>query len=86
MYVEVALTLPLPHRVLQIPATALMNDAHGLRVAVVDADDKLHIVPVVVERDTGATYDIASGISAGDRVVKLGTPELAEGRPVVVAK
>ena len=35
MYAQVALTLPTPHRVFEIPATALLNDASGLRVAVV---------------------------------------------------
>ena len=29
MYVQVALTLPVPHRVLEIPATALYSDAQG---------------------------------------------------------
>ena len=62
MYAEVALTLPSPHRVFEIPATALMSDAHGSRVAVVDAESKIHLVPVVVERDTGPTVEIASGL------------------------
>ena len=35
MYAQVSLTLPTPHRVLAIPATALMTDAGGVRVAVV---------------------------------------------------
>jgi RND family efflux transporter MFP subunit len=86
MYAEVALTLPLSHRVLVIPSTAIMNDAKGQRVAVVGPDDTLHIAPVVVERDNGATIDIASGIADGARVVKLGSTELVEGRAVVVAK
>lgn len=85
MYAQVALTLPSPHRVYEIPATAVMNDAKGMRVAVVTSENKLRMVPVVVERDTGATMEIATGISDADRVVKLGSAELVEGRAVVVA-
>ncbi|MEI9950501.1 MAG: efflux RND transporter periplasmic adaptor subunit [Pseudomonadota bacterium] len=64
MYAEVALTLPSSHRVFEVPATALLNDAKGLRVALVDAEDKLRLTPVVVERDTGATVQVSSGLSA----------------------
>jgi len=85
MYAEVALTLPLAHRVMQIPATALMNDAGGARVGVVDAGDRVRLVPVVVERDNGATIDVASGLSGGERLIVLATPDLVDGREVVVA-
>ena len=85
MYATVALTLPSPHRVFELPATAVMNDAKGLRVAVVDADNKIHLVTVVVERDTGPTIELATGIADGDRVVKLGSAELVEGRQVEIA-
>ena len=56
MYAEVALTLPSPHAVFELPSTALMNDASGLRVASVDDDSKIHLVPVVVERDEGREH------------------------------
>lgn len=84
MYAQVALTLPSPHRVYEIPSTAVMNDAKGMRVAVVTPENKIHLVPVVVERDTGPTMEIATGIGDTDRVVKLGSAELAEGRPVEI--
>ncbi len=88
MYVQVALTLPSPHKVLSVPATALINDANGLRVAVVEAregHDRIHLVTVLVERDTGPAIEIASGLSPDDRVVKLPSAELTEGREVEVA-
>jgi membrane fusion protein (multidrug efflux system) len=86
MYAQVALTLPTPHRVLEIPATALVNDAKGVRVATVSSAGTIHLVPVVVERDTGATIEIASGLDGTERVVKLASVELVEGRAVEVAK
>lgn len=84
MYAQVALTLPSPHRVWELPATAIMTDAKGVRVAIVDGS-KLHLVPVTIERDNGATMDIATGLREGDKVVKLGSSELIEGRSVDVA-
>src|SRR5207253_1443763 len=41
MYVRVSLALPTPHRLYEIPATALYTDGQGVRVAVVDAQNKL---------------------------------------------
>ena len=82
MYAEVALTLPAPHRVFELPATALMVDAKGQRVALVDAESKIHLVPVVLERDTGATVEVASGLTGTERVAKIGSAAFTEGRAV----
>ncbi len=84
MYAEVSLTLPAPHRVFELPATALMTDARGQRVAVVDASSKIRLVPVVLERDTGPTVEIASGLTGTERVAKLGSAAFTEGRDVEV--
>jgi membrane fusion protein (multidrug efflux system) len=84
MYAEVSLNLPLPHRVYEIPATALMSDSHGERVAVVGADDTIKLVTVVVERDTGPTVEIASGLTASDRVAKLASAQFVDGMRVDV--
>jgi membrane fusion protein, multidrug efflux system len=84
MYAEVSLTLPLPHRVLEVPATSLYNDAKGLRVAVVDAENKIRMVPITVERDTGATILISTGLEGTERVIKLANVQLVEGTTVSV--
>lgn len=86
MYATVAFTLATPHRVLSIPSSALFNDAKGVRVAVLTADSHVHLVPVVIERDVGATIEIASGITPEDRVIKLASTELTEGRAVDVVE
>jgi RND family efflux transporter MFP subunit len=82
MYSEVSLTLPSSHKVFEIPATALMNDAKGLRVAIVDRENKLHLQPIAIERDAGATVQISSGLSGGEKIVKIASAELVEGRIV----
>jgi membrane fusion protein (multidrug efflux system) len=85
MYAQVSLTLPTPHKVLSVPGTALLNGAGGLRVAVVDATGHVHLAPVIVERDTGPNIEISSGLAPGDRVVKIPSADLTEGRAVEVA-
>ena len=84
MYAQVALTLPTPHRVFAIPGTAVIDDGKGLRVATVNAEGRIHLVPITVERDTGASIEIATGIDETSRVVKLVNPDLTEGRVVEV--
>jgi RND family efflux transporter MFP subunit len=84
MYAEVALELKTPHRVFAVPATALLNDAKGLRVAVVGPDTRIKWRQVVIERDTGATIEIATGIDDTDRVVKLASAALEDNQRVEV--
>jgi RND family efflux transporter MFP subunit len=86
MYAEVHLTLPSPHRIYELPATALYNDSHGLRVAVVDPQEHVHMVPVVVERDLGATIQVSSGLTGEERVVKLANAAFGDGTAVQVIK
>jgi RND family efflux transporter MFP subunit len=85
MYVQATLTFPVPHRVIEIPATALYSDAQGLRVAVVDAQQKLHFAPITIERDTGATLQVATGLTGDERLVKIAIPGLSEGDPLEIA-
>lgn len=82
MYARVEITLPLPHRVLELPSTTLIADAHGTRVAIVGADSRLRLVPIAIERDTGPAIQIATGLDEGDRVVRIGSADLVDGRLV----
>jgi membrane fusion protein, multidrug efflux system len=79
MYVQVAITLPVPHRVLEIPATALYSDAHGLRVAVVDKGRRVKLVPITIERDTGATLIVATGLTGDEQIIKIAVPTILDG-------
>lgn len=82
MYAEVSLTLAAPRAVYEVPATALFNDAQGLRVALVGAGDKLHLQPIGVERDLGPSLQVSSGLSGGERIVQIASAELSEGMKV----
>jgi membrane fusion protein, multidrug efflux system len=82
MYADVALSLSTPRQVYEIPATALLSDAQGLRVALVRPDDTLHLQPITIERDLGATLQISNGLSGGERLVQIAGAELSEGQKV----
>ena len=64
MFADVHLNLPVPHNTFELPATAIVTDARGVRVAIVRADGTVHLVPVVVERDLGSTVQVSNGIDA----------------------
>jgi RND family efflux transporter MFP subunit len=85
MFVRAQLKLPVPSRAFEIPATALYSDAQGVRVAVVEADGRIRFAPIAIERDTGATLQIASGLTGDERVLKIAIPWLAAGDRVEVA-
>jgi RND family efflux transporter MFP subunit len=84
MYSNVSLKLAVPHQVYELPGTALYNDAQGLRVAVVDDANRVRFVPVTIERDLGATLQIASGLTGQERVIRLVNASLTEGRQVQI--
>jgi RND family efflux transporter MFP subunit len=87
MFVRVVLSLPTRHRVLEVPSTAVVSDARGVFVYTVVQDggtDQIHLAPVVIERDVGATMEISSGLSETDAVVKVSSSQLLEGLPVEV--
>lgn len=84
MYAEASLSIERAHVVYEVPATTLFNDAEGLRVAVVDDKDAIQFRKITLERDVGATLQIASGLGPSDRVVKLADVNLREGAKVRV--
>ena len=85
MYVQAALSLAVPHRVLELPATALYNDAQGVRVATVDANSRVKYVTITIERDTGSTVQIAGGLTGDEKIIKIAVPSLLDGDVVEVA-
>lgn len=83
MFAEVNLSLSAPRRVYQVPATALLNDAQGLRVAVVGPNDTLRLKSITIDRDLGATLQVSSGIEASDRIVQIADATLRDGQKIV---
>jgi RND family efflux transporter MFP subunit len=84
-FAMVRLELPNPETAIHVPASALIFDQTGLRVAVVGADDRVVLKPVTISRDLGREVEIATGLSADDRVIDSPPDGLAAGDQVRVA-
>ena len=69
-----------------IPVNAMLFRAEGPRVAVVDQDSKVHLQPISIGRDFGATLEILGGLDVSDRIVINPSDSLEEGQQVHVAK
>jgi hypothetical protein len=69
-----------------VPADALIANAQGTRVAVVDGANKVHFRDVQVGRDFGAQVEILSGIGKEDAVVSNAPDTLVEGQQVSVQR
>ncbi|HEY3990966.1 MAG TPA: efflux RND transporter periplasmic adaptor subunit [Acidobacteriaceae bacterium] len=67
---------------LLVPQRAVTELQGSYQVAVVNADNKVHIQPVQVGQQVGADWIIASGLKPGEQVVTEGTGKLADGIPV----
>ncbi|WP_395697348.1 efflux RND transporter permease subunit [Methylocella sp.] len=84
-FVEVHFQIPGDADALRLPASALIFDDKGLSVATVDANDRVEIKPVAIDRNLGPEIEIKSGLTRADRVVDNPSETLASGdlvRPV----
>ena len=61
--------MPADPNTLTVPLTALVFGAQGMRVAALDAEDKVALKPVVVGRNLGNRVEIESGLAPSDRLV-----------------
>ncbi|MES1989019.1 MAG: efflux RND transporter periplasmic adaptor subunit [Pseudomonadota bacterium] len=84
-FANVSLDLPINKTVLSVPASALIFDQSGLRVATVGADNKVTVKKITIARDLGKTIELHSGIEATDRVVENPPDGIADGDQVNVA-
>jgi RND family efflux transporter MFP subunit len=71
--------------VINIPASALIFDRNGLRVATVGADSHVVLRTVTIARDLGNEIEIASGLEPDDRVIATPPDGIASGDEVRVA-
>jgi len=69
-----------------IPVNAMLFRAEGPRVALVDKDGKVHLRPISIGRDFGATLEILGGLDVNDQIIINPSDSLEEGQKVHVAK
>ena len=71
---------------LSVPVNALLFRAEGTRAAVVGADGKVHLKPVVIGRDYGTDVEVLGGLDPSDSVILNPSDSLEEGQPVHATK
>jgi len=69
---------------LHIPASALIFNKDGLRVATVGPNDKVLFKTVTIARDLGKEIELASGLAADDRIITAPPDGIADGDQVRV--
>jgi membrane fusion protein, multidrug efflux system len=88
-YVDVVFEVPTDPTVLTMPEAALIFRADGAQVAIVDAQNRVHLRNVTLGQNLGQTVQVTSGLSPGDRLVNNPPAGLLEGQlvqPVTPAK
>ena len=84
MYAQVELTSVRADPPLLIPSDAMIVRADGAQVAVVRADNTLHIQKIQVGRDYGDRIEVINGLSEGDTIVSNPSDVAREGLKVEV--
>jgi multidrug efflux system membrane fusion protein len=69
-----------------IPVNAMLFRAQGPQVAVVDSNGKVHLHPITIGRDFGATLEVLGGVEVSDQIVINPSDSLEEGQQVHVVK
>jgi RND family efflux transporter MFP subunit len=84
-FAHVRFNLPLDSTALRVPASTLIFDNAGLRVATVGEGDKVAFKRVSILFDYGKTVEIGAGLSAGDRVIDSPPDGIKDGDAVKIA-
>src|SRR4029079_16409843 len=84
-YANVRMSLQRDAVPLHIPASALIFNQSGLRVATVGPDDRVKFKTFPIARDLGRDIELSSGIAPDDRIIVAPPDGLADGDQVRVA-
>jgi len=82
MYVDVSLDVAVSHQVVRVPSSAIISDARGVHVGVVDGSGKVKLVAVTPGLDNGSTIDVVAGLSGGEQVLSAPPSDVADGMQV----
>ena len=84
-YIEARFNLAAQTSTVRVPATALIFRTEGVRVASVDPNEKVQLLPITIGRDFGTEVEIVSGLAAGQRVILNPPDSIRENQLVHVA-
>jgi len=84
-FANVHFDLPLASADLSVPASALIFDHNGVRVATIGPENRIDFKPVSIARDLGDVVQISSGLAANDRIVDSPPDGIGKGDQVRIA-
>ena len=83
-YANVHFEVQSPRDVLSVPASAVMFDKSGLRVATVDRDGRVTLKAITISKDAGKMVEIGSGLTREDNVIEGPPDGIVDGDKVSV--
>jgi RND family efflux transporter MFP subunit len=82
MFVHVSFNIAPSGTRWRVPATAVIFDAQGSRVAIVEPKNTIHFQRVEIGRDFGDAFDVQAGLQGQEMIVLQPTVALQEGQVV----
>jgi HlyD family secretion protein len=82
LFVNVSIAVPRQRRNVVLPSEALIFDQNGLQVAVIGPDLDVHLQPIKVYRDFGASVELSEGLHGGEEIALNPPTTLQEGAKV----
>jgi RND family efflux transporter MFP subunit len=79
MYAQVLFTLSVAHRIVQVPTSAVVADARGVYVAVVNDAGVVHLAAVLPGPDNGSTVELVKGLSGDEQVIVSPPADVIDG-------
>jgi multidrug efflux system membrane fusion protein len=84
-FVNVRVLINTLHQVVVVPTAATQRGPNGVYVYVVKDDETVTVRPVTLSQQDDTQSVVATGLTAGEKVVTTGFARLAEGTPVQVS-
>ena len=85
-YTEVHFNVHSSNPSLVIPATSLIFRSEGLRVPIVDAQNRVHLLPVTLGKDFGNTVEVIAGLPDDAHIVANPPDSLVENEEVRIVE
>ena len=85
-FAQIHFAVPSNTNKITIPVNAMLFREEGPRVAVVDQNGAVHLRPITIGRDFGASLEILGGITPDEQVIINPSDSIEEGQKVRVAQ
>lgn len=85
-YTEVLFTLKMPADAIRIPVEALLFQAAGMQVAILDKNNHVQLRAINITRDFGDEVEIQTGIKSGEKIILYPPDSILNGQEVRVSK